>query len=251
MPGDRVEPVTEPDDAPPLPRVDPATAAVPASSLSPELLASLLVDGDDELAAWTLEHALEEQPRAEVFDGLLNDAMTLVGERWATGRWTVADEHLGSQTLLRALERVRPPRGPEQRVGPLAVLAALAGERHAIGLICLDQVLTEAGWIVANLGADVPVEDLADFVTRNEARLVALTGSHPDRLPVLGAAMEALRAARPDVPVMLGGRLATDPHIPERFGLAWAGRSIVGAARFAASLDAPDSAPPSAERPED
>lgn len=219
--------------------------------MTPELLASLLADGDDELAAWALQHALSEQPRAVVFDGLLNDAMTLIGERWAAGRWSVADEHLASQTLVRTLERVRPDLGPEKRVGPLAVLAALPGERHAMGLAMLEQVLTEAGWVVANLGADVPIDDLADFVRRNEARLVALSASDPERLPALAEAVSRVKAARADVPVMLGGRLAGSPDLVNGVGLDWMGRSLRDALRFATSLDAARSAPPSVERPLD
>jgi methanogenic corrinoid protein MtbC1 len=134
--------------------------------MTPELLAGLLADGDDELAAWVLSNALREQSRAEVFDGLLRDAMRLVGERWREGRWTIAEEHLASQTITRALERIRAPQGPEGRVGPLAVLAGVAGEHHGIGLACLDQVLREVGWTVANLGADVPASDLARFLGR-------------------------------------------------------------------------------------
>ena len=167
-------------DLPPLPPVDPSAADdVPSSSLTPELLAGLLADGDDQLAAWTLEHALREAPRADVYDGLLADAMALVGERWESGRWTVADEHLASQTLMRALERIAPNLGPEGRIGPLAVLAGVAGEHHMIGLICLDHVLSEAGWTIARLGADVPSADLAAFAAKNEAHLVALTASDP------------------------------------------------------------------------
>jgi methanogenic corrinoid protein MtbC1 len=242
--------VSDPDRAPSLPPVDPATAStVPASTLTPELLASLLADGDDELAAWTLRHALAEQPRIEVFDGLVNDAMTLVGERWASGRWSVAEEHLASQTLLRALERIRPAPRPESRVGPLAVLAALPGERHAIGLVLLDQVLTEAGWVVANLGADVPVEDLGRFIAKNEARLVALTAAHPERLEALAAAVSAVRAARPDVPILLGGRLATHPGIATSFDVAWSGTSLAEAVRFASTVEPPDARAASAEGP--
>ena len=92
-----------------LPPVDPAGAAdVRSTSLTPELLAGLLADGDDELAAWMLGQSMDETSRAEVYDGLLRDAMRLVGERWLTGQWTIAEEHLASRTLLRTLERLRP-----------------------------------------------------------------------------------------------------------------------------------------------
>jgi methanogenic corrinoid protein MtbC1 len=200
------------DDVPfRLPPVDPSAAGrVATGDLSPELLAGLLADGDDELAAWTLRHAMSEAPRIEVYDGLLRDAMALVGQRWEEGRWSVAEEHLASRTLLRALERVRPASGPESRIGPLAVLAGVAGEQHMIGLVCLEQVLAEAGWAVANLGADVPPADLATFVGRNEVALVALSALAPERVGAVGDAVRAVRGAAGDrsIPVIVGGQVS-------------------------------------------
>ena len=228
------------DRLPNLPPVDPARAqgAAPATTMTPELLAGLLADGDDELAAWALRNALAERRRADVFDGLLRDAMVLVGSRWEEGRWTVAEEHLASQTIVRALDRIRPAGGPEARVGPLAVLAGVAGERHGIGLVCLDQVLHEEGWTVANLGPDVPAADLARFLARNRAELVALTASLPDRSDALResvAAALAVRRERP-IPVLVGGAMAADGALMKALGVTWAGTSLAAAADFAAGL---------------
>ena len=227
------------DPVPPLPPVDPTTAEVPAASLSPELLASLLTSGDDELAAWTLQHALRESPRAVVYDGLLREAMHLVGERWASGRWSVADEHLASRTLMRALEQVRPKQGPEGRVGPVAVLAGAAGEQHMIGLVCLEQTLQEHGWTTANLGADVPTEDLARYVAENEVSLVALSASNPARLDALSAAIGAVRAADRGgrIRVLLGGRITEPGGPPIDPAPDWAGTSLVEATAYATSLE--------------
>lgn len=220
-----------PDDQPPaLPPVDPATAdRLPGETITPELLASLLADGDDELAAWVLRQALEDAPRTAVYDGLLAGAMALVGERWASGQWSVAEEHLASQTLMRAMDRIRPDLGPEGRVGPLAVLAAIEGEHHMIGLVCLDHVLRERGWTVANLGADVPTADLVTFLRRNDARLLAVTASHPDRTGSVASAIAAVRETRPDAVVLLGGRLAGTPRIAAAVGADWAGSSLAAA----------------------
>lgn len=225
---------------PNLPPVDPARAAEPfaAATFTPDLLASLLADGDDELAAWTLRNALAEQGRAVAFDGLLRDAMRLVGERWSSGRWTVAEEHLASQTLLRALERIRPPQGPESRVGPLAVLAGVAGEHHGFGLACLDQVLRDDGWSVANLGPDVPPADLARFLARNQADLLALSASLPEREPAVLDAIAAARAVRAErpFPIMLGGTIVTDPALAARVEVDFLAESLVEAARLARAV---------------
>jgi MerR family transcriptional regulator, light-induced transcriptional regulator len=221
--------------------VDPSNADVPATTLSPELLAGLLADGDDELAAWTLRHALEEQPRAAVFDGLLRDAMALVGERWRTGQWTIAEEHLASRTLLRALEQVRPPMRPELRVGPMAVIAGAAGEQHMIGLVCLEQILSEAGWTVANLGADLPPADLGQFVERHDVALVAVSANAPDRRSAVAAAVHAARVAAGgrSMSVMLGGAIAGVPGIRDEVGADAVMASLSDALAYAEAHRAP------------
>lgn len=205
------------DDVPfRLPPVDPSVVAdVPSTSLSPELLAGLLADGDDELAAWTLRHAMDESSRAEVYDGLLRDAMRLVGDRWITGRWSIAEEHLASRTLLRTLERLRPDLGPEGRIGPLAVLAGVAGEHHMIGLACLEQLLAEDGWSVANLGADLPAADLGVFVARNDVALVALSAMDGARVGTLADCVQAVRDAAGHRPigVVVGGGISSIPGL--------------------------------------
>jgi methanogenic corrinoid protein MtbC1 len=198
-----------------LPPVDPSATAVPSASLSPELLAGLLADGDDELAAWTLRHAMDESSRAEVYDGLLREAMHIVGERWSTGRWTVAEEHLASRTLLRALERLRSDPGPEGRIGPLAALAGVHGEQHMIGLVCLEQLLADDGWTVANLGADLPAADLATFVARNDVSLVCLTAMDADRVGDLADAVRAVKSGRPATTVLVGGGISSVPGLAD------------------------------------
>jgi methanogenic corrinoid protein MtbC1 len=242
------------DRLPFLPPVDPARGAdaPPPTTVTPEMLASLLADGDDELAAWTLRGALAERRRAEVFDGLLRDAMTLIGDRWAEGRWTVAEEHLASQTVVRALDRIREEAGPAGRVGPLAVLAGVAGEHHGIGLACLDQVLREEGWTVANLGPDVPAADLARYLARNRAEMVALTASLPERLDALREAVAAARAVRPDdpIPVIVGGAITTDAELIAGLDVDWAGMSLVAASRHVAGVLGRLADRPPAEVPE-
>jgi len=220
-----------------LPPVDPAAADVPAASLSPELLAGLLADGDDELAAWTLNHALSEATRVQVFDGLLRDAMRLVGERWLTGQWTIAEEHLASRTLLQALERIRPQMGPEGRVGPSAVLAGVAGEQHMIGLVCLEQALEEDGWTVANLGADLPAADLGAFVLRNDVTLVALSAVGTDRVGALSESVAAVRGAAGEraVTVLIGGRITAQPGLAETVGADGVAHSLAEAVALAAA----------------
>jgi methanogenic corrinoid protein MtbC1 len=225
------------DDVPfRLPPVDPSEAdEVPSASLTPELLAGLLADGDDELAAWTLQHAMEESSRTAVYDGLLTDAMRLVGENWSTGRWSVAEEHLASRTLLRTLDRMRPALGPESRIGPLAVLAGVAGEQHMIGLVCLEHCLAEDGWTVANLGTDLPAPDLGTFVARNDVAVVCLSTLDRARVGALADSVKAVKDAKPGVPVIIGGQITAVPGLATTVGADGAVHSLAEAVALARS----------------
>ena len=149
--------------------------ATPGGLATPEFIASLLVDGDDDLAAWAIGQALEEHSRSSVFDDVVRRAMELVGTRWETGQWSISQEHLASVALAAALARLRPADADETRIGPVAVLAAPEGEHHVAGLICLAQILEEHGWRAENLGANVPADDLQRFVSGRTVDLVALS----------------------------------------------------------------------------
>lgn len=215
-----------------LPPVDPARAGVAPEDITPEVLAGFLTDGDQPVVRWALAAALHGRDRATVYEGLVRRAMELVGERWASGRWTVSEEHLATMTLLRTLSAVQPQDDIRLRAAPLAVLAGVAGEQHAVGLTLLAHLLEEAGWSVANLGPNVPPEDLVRFVVKAEGRLVGLTAGHPDRLEALQSAVAALRALPVTPTLMVGGRITGEVEVAT-LGAEWAGTSLIDAAAFA------------------
>jgi len=227
-----------------LPRLLPAVAGPPPADLgalmTPELLAGLLADGDEELAAWTLENALAELPRIRVYDELVRDAMALIGRRWVEGTWGIAEEHVASGTLLRCLERVAPSLGPERRTGPGVVLVAVSGERHAIGLVCAAQVLAEAGWSVVSVGADEPADDFARYVARVRPALVCVTASTADRADAVRETVSAIRALRAipgDPPVVaVGGGIAADAAVADSLGADWHGTTLADLVRYATAL---------------
>jgi DNA-binding transcriptional MerR regulator len=81
-----------------------------------------------------------------------------LGERWAAGRATVAQEHFASN-LLRA--RMLTLAGDWGAGGPSsAVLACLPGEAHDLSLVLFGLLLAPHGWRVTFLGADTPVDSL-------------------------------------------------------------------------------------------
>jgi MerR family transcriptional regulator, light-induced transcriptional regulator len=220
-----------------LPPVDPVDAARPAGGapVTPDAFAGFLVDGDEEVARWALERMLATGPRAQVYDGFLREAMRLVGERWVAGRWTISEEHLASRTLGRVLASLAPEESPVDRLDPVAVLAGVAGEEHAIGLIALSHVLRESGFAVHDLGPNVPADDLVRYAAKVETRLVALTASTAGRAEALRDTAAALRAMPVPPTIIVGGRITELTDLSDT-GAAWVGSSLVACAAFASGL---------------
>lgn len=215
-------------------------AAAHGGIATPEFIAAVLVDGDDDLAAWAIGQALEEQPRAIVFDEVVRRAMEIVGSGWESGRWSISQEHLATAALMGALARLRPPVSEDARVGPVAVLAAPEGEQHVTGLACLAQILEEHGWRVENLGANVPGDDLQRFVAGREVDLVALSIVSADRVPQLLRTVRLLRGESErtaPLPIIVGGRgvAGIERDIPD---VDHVGLSLGDAERYVAALGA-------------
>jgi MerR family transcriptional regulator, light-induced transcriptional regulator len=217
-----------PDLPPPeLPPVSPAAGEV-EDLASPELVASLLADGDRDLAAWVVGRALDVESRAVVYDSVVRGAMELVGSRWETGQWTISQEHLATVTLAGVMSALRPAEDVESRVGPVAVLATPPGELHAAALTCVAQVLEEAGWVAENLGPNVPSDDLVRFLSSRRVDLLGLSVALPEHVPALQATVDAIRSA--------GGSLATLPILVGGRGVEGIDTGISGADHVATSL---------------
>jgi methanogenic corrinoid protein MtbC1 len=99
-----------------------------------------------------------------------------VGEAWAEGRLDIAHEHFLSETVGDHLRSLRLP-FDERTQGPLVVLATLPDERHALGLQMAALILAVAGCRVCNLGADVPIDQIATHSKDLNARAVAVSVS--------------------------------------------------------------------------
>jgi DNA-binding transcriptional MerR regulator/methylmalonyl-CoA mutase cobalamin-binding subunit len=95
-----------------------------------------------------------------------------IGERWADGRSSVADERLVSGVLRNLLGSLVTARG--RRQGRRVVLATPHGERHDLGLMMVAILALDAGLSVYYLGADVPAEEIASAAKRARADVLGL-----------------------------------------------------------------------------
>jgi DNA-binding transcriptional MerR regulator len=118
-----------------------------------------------------------------------------LGERWADGRATVAQEHFAAQ-LLRG--RMLAAAGDWGAGGPSSVvLAGLPGESHDLGLIFCGVLLAARGWRVTFLGADTPFDTLETSVPALRPTVVVLTTIDESRFHQYADAIRRLAASTP------------------------------------------------------
>jgi excisionase family DNA binding protein len=191
-----LEAVAEPAEAPRRRRVDHA-----------DRLAHRLVAGDEPGAMAVAESALAGgmDPEALYLD-VLAEAMRRIGDGWATGEVTVAEEHQATATMHRLLGRLGRNFARRGRPRGTIVLGAAAGDHHGLAVALLADPLRGRRFRVVDLGADTPPDAFVDAArgADDDLRLVGITLTDPPITPVRRT-VAALRSAGLAVPIVAGG----------------------------------------------
>jgi methanogenic corrinoid protein MtbC1 len=150
-----------------------------------------------------VDQALTLPTLDESFAQVLTPALIDVGERWAAGTVSVAQEHLASSAVRAALQKLLSDQRADVR--GTAVLACAPGERHEIGLLMLAVLLRSDGWQVAYLGADTPFADSVALADRLDATALCFSAASKQSA---GALERELASAPPreSLTVIVGGR---------------------------------------------
>lgn len=189
-----------------------------------------VLEGDPASARRAVESAAYEGvPARDLYLGVLQPALREVGELWATGRISVAQEHLATATAQVLLGALAPRLERRVNVARRVVVASVEGELHAVGGRFVADFLEADGWSVLEVGASAPVEDLVAFVTEIRPDVVALSTTLTTHLGAAGRAFSRLRTL-PQRPLLAAG------------GNAYAGDATLafqlGADLFAADAEA-------------
>lgn len=190
-----------------------------------ERLLPCLLAGDEPSAWRVMEAALASgHPLAYAYVQMLTPALTAIGSRWEAGELTVADQHVATAVASRLAARLGARVHRPGRSRGTVVFGAPSGERHSLPITVAADVVRLANFTVLELGADVPPEAFA-VASQRAVRLVAVgVGvSSPDRFPAVQRTVDAIRSARPGVPIVIGGQAAITPAGAELRGVtAWA-----------------------------
>ena len=197
-----------------------------------ERLEARLVAGDAPGAWGVVEAALAAgaEPRNIHLD-VISPAMAAIGDRWANGELDIAVEHRASSIATGIIGRLGPRFVRRGRSRGVVLLGAPAGERHALPIAIVADLVRSAGFEVHDLGADVPTTSFAKVaMTTGQLRAVGIGVTSHDCLGSVRATIEALREVAPLCPVLVGGLAVTsEAHAAElgADGFAANGRLVV------------------------
>jgi MerR family transcriptional regulator, light-induced transcriptional regulator len=129
----------------------------------------------DRVAAEEVVHRMLELSFRRRLDEVYVPLLREVGDAWAEGRCTVAQEHFATAfvreqmiSMLKSLEV-----GP--RDGPLTVCAGFPNDHHELGLMTVAIHLALRGHRVVYLGANLPLDELAAVLIHRNANLVCVS----------------------------------------------------------------------------
>jgi DNA-binding transcriptional MerR regulator len=187
---------------------DPAPRTVSASATTLEDAAGDLTASLDRLDEPAANTALDRLFSTYTIETVLREVILpylhQLGERWAAGEVSVAQEHFASNLIRGRLLGLA--QGWGQGRGPGAILACVPGEQHELGLLAFGVILRRRGWRITYLGTDSPIGAVADICRSLAPAFVVLLSMTPEGF--LDHAPEIERLAR-QVQVMIAGTGAT------------------------------------------
>jgi hypothetical protein len=168
------------------------------------MLAAITANDFEGLRA-RLDLAFASQSAAVAYDQYVSPLLARIGQSWADGTLTIAQEHLASYSIRNLSAHYLRLVSPAQDA-PVALLACADDEPHEIGLIGFGLHVASWGFRPIMLGARVPVEALAESITVHRPAFVGISVVLPPRDPE--SLFEAYKRVCANTPWVVGGPAA-------------------------------------------
>lgn len=156
----------------------------------------------------------------EVYIEIISPALAEIGAQWSRGEIDISVEHQATAIVTRLVGQLSPRFVRRGRRRGDVLIGGPAGERHALALAMLADLLRLEGWEVFDLGADTPANSFVHAASRMSGlTAVGVSVTTPVAVPGAVEVVQALRRAIGDeVPVVLGGAAITDAAMAKELG---------------------------------
>lgn len=182
---------------------------------------------DEETAENELAQAFALYPPDTVCLEVLQNGLSEIGELWYHSQATVQQEHFASALAMRRLQAMVAAL-PQPTRTELILIGCPPEEEHSFGALLLTLLLRRQGWRVTYLGANMPLNKLAETLAAIRPHLVVMSAQH------LRAAATLLEMAfflkGEHIPLAFGGSIFNQiPALPTRIPGHFLGATLHGA----------------------
>ena len=193
--------------------------------VDPEVLVRCAAEFDAALLTAALDQAFARASFETVVAEWLLPGLQALGVAWTDGRITIAGEHFVTAALQRRLSIAYEAAG-NPVAGPVVLIGLPPDSRHELGVLVFATMLRRLGVRTRYVGADLPLEAWRDAAASPDVALVVLAAPMDADARSVTATAGAIAAARPDLPVLVGG--ASQDEVP---GVDHLGHDMLTAAR--------------------
>jgi len=172
-------------------------------------LVKFLSDLQEPEALDFVNKALEKSADPKKILGDVQEAMAIVGKRFASKEYFISDLLFAGEILGQIIQKLEPhlkKTGPVKKRGKV-IVGTVAGDIHNIGKDLVVFMLDINGFEVFDLGIDVPAQKFVDKVKETHSTIVALSGFLTLAFDTMKETIDALKKAglRDKLKIMIGG----------------------------------------------
>ncbi|WP_414151551.1 corrinoid protein [Acetobacterium carbinolicum] len=177
----------------------------------------LVETGKSKKVAAAIQEALDAGDKAQEILEAMIASMGVVGDKFSDGEIFVPEMLIAAKAMSKGVEVLKPLMAGEgsNSLGT-CIIGTVAGDLHDIGKNLVSMMIESAGFDMVDLGVDVPAEKFVTAVKENEhVVLVACSGLLTTTMPALKEAVQTIKAALPEMKVIVGGAPVTPEYAAE------------------------------------
>lgn len=190
-----------------------------------------ICDGDRETVVKLVTRARDEgEDLAVLLNSAMIPAMAEVGEQFSAGVVFVPEMLVAARAMQGGIDIIEPilAQSDHEPIGRVCI-GSVKGDLHDIGKNLVVMMLKSAGFLVEDLGVDVPDEEFAKAAARGN-QVVCLSALLTTTKPQMIKVVERLRQDSNDTKIVIGGAVITQDYA-DRIGADAFGEDAPGAVK--------------------
>jgi len=195
-----------------------------------------VIQGNLEAVETLVKQALMKKmnPQKIIDQGLI-PGMEMVGKKFSRKEYFLPQVIESAEAMRRGFELCKEKISKEKTkaVGKI-VLATVKGDIHDVGKNIVKMMLENHGFLVIDLGKDVPPEKIIEVAKKERPNVIALSALLTTTMVEMGVVKEELQKAKLNIPLLVGGAVVTKGYA-DRIGAAYS-MDAVGAVALAKKI---------------